>query len=197
MAIDEPIHDIAHLGSVELLTPKPEQSLWYFRDILGMEVVNSAADSVHLRAFGDYATATLKLTAAAQAGVGCIAWRTTSPAALERRAKAIEEAGLGMGWTNGDFGRGRSYRLHDPDGHVMEIYYDEQRYIAPAEQEVDAQEPAAEISRPRRRRAAGRSPGAAGERCDRESESSRPRFSASSCANRCASTRARPKSGHG
>lgn len=50
MAIDEPIHDIAHLGSVELLTPKPEQSLWYFRDILGMEVVNSAADSVHLRA---------------------------------------------------------------------------------------------------------------------------------------------------
>ena len=57
MAIDEPIHDIAHLGSVELLTPKPEQSLWYFRDILGMEVVNSAADSVHLRGYGDYATA--------------------------------------------------------------------------------------------------------------------------------------------
>ena len=134
MATAEPIHDIAHLGSVELLTPKPERSLWYFRDILGMEVVNSAADSVHLRAFGDYATATLKLTAAAQAGVGCVAWRTTSPSALERRAKAIEEAGLGLGWTNGDFGRGRSYRLRDPDGHVMEIYYDEQRYVAPPDQ---------------------------------------------------------------
>jgi catechol 2,3-dioxygenase len=131
MAKPHPKQDIAHLGSVELLTPEPERSLWYFRDILGMEVVNSAADSVHLRAYGDYATATLKLTAAAHAGVGCIAWRTTSPAALERRAKAIEEAGLGLGWTNGDFGRGRSYRLHDPDGHVMEIYYDEQRYIAP------------------------------------------------------------------
>ena len=134
MATAEPIHDVAHLGSVELLTPKPERSLWYFRDILGMEVVNSAADSVHLRAFGDYATATLKLTAAAQAGVGCVAWRTTSPSALERRAKAIEEAGLGLGWTNGDFGRGRSYRLRDPDGHVMEIYYDEQRYVAPPDQ---------------------------------------------------------------
>ena len=33
----EPIHDIAHLGSVELFTPKPDKSLWYFRDLLGME----------------------------------------------------------------------------------------------------------------------------------------------------------------
>jgi catechol 2,3-dioxygenase len=130
----EPLHDIAHLGAVELLTPKPEKSLWYFRDILGMEVVNSGANSVHLRAYGDYATATLKLTAAAQAGVGCIAWRASSPAALERRAKAIEEAGLGIGWTNGDFGRGRSYRFRDPDGHIMEVYYEEQRYVAPDDQ---------------------------------------------------------------
>ena len=36
----EPIHDIAHLGSVELFTPKPEKSLWYFRDLLGMEPVH-------------------------------------------------------------------------------------------------------------------------------------------------------------
>ena len=39
----EPIHDIAHLGSVELLTPKFDRSLWYFRDVLGMEVVNRLA----------------------------------------------------------------------------------------------------------------------------------------------------------
>ena len=39
----EPIHDIAHLGSVELLTPKFDRSLWYFRDVLGMEVVTFGA----------------------------------------------------------------------------------------------------------------------------------------------------------
>ena len=39
----EPIHDIAHLGSVELFTPKPDKSLWYFRDLLGMEPVHEAA----------------------------------------------------------------------------------------------------------------------------------------------------------
>ncbi len=29
----EPIHDIAHLGHVELLTPRPEESLSFFRDV--------------------------------------------------------------------------------------------------------------------------------------------------------------------
>ncbi len=132
-AQDEPIHDIAHLGSVELLTPRPDQSLWYFRDLLGMEPVHEAGQSVYLRGYGDYATSTLKLTAAPNAGVGCISWRTMSPQALERRAKAIADAGLGLGWTNGDFGRGRSFRFRDPDGHVMEIYYEEQKYVPPPE----------------------------------------------------------------
>jgi catechol 2,3-dioxygenase len=129
----EPLHDIAHLGSVELLTPCPDRSLWYFRDVLGMTVVHEASGSAYLRGYGDYATTTLKLTAARTAGVGCVAWRATSPGALERRAQAIDAAGLGIGWTNGDFGRGRGYRFHDPDGHTMEIYYEEQKFRAPAE----------------------------------------------------------------
>jgi catechol 2,3-dioxygenase len=106
----EPIHDIAHLGSVELFTPKPDQSLWYFRDLLGMEVAHTSGASVYLRGYGDYATSTLKLTEAPSNGVGCISWRAASPQALER---------------------GRSYRFHDPDGHVMEIYYEEQKFVAP------------------------------------------------------------------
>ena len=129
----EPIHDIAHLGSVELFTPKPDKSLWYFRDLLGMEPVHESGPSVYLRGYGDYATSTVKLTAAKDAGVGAVAWRAASPQALERRAKAIEAAGLGLGWTNGDYGRGRTFRFNDPDGHVMEIYYEEQKYVAPPE----------------------------------------------------------------
>jgi catechol 2,3-dioxygenase-like lactoylglutathione lyase family enzyme len=128
----EPLHDIAHLGSVELFTPKPEKSLWYFRDLLGMEPVHQSGPSVYQRGYGDYATSTLKLTAAANAGVGFVSWRATSAQALERRAKALDDAGLGLGWSNGDFGRGRSYRFRDPDGHVMGIYYEEQKFVAPA-----------------------------------------------------------------
>ncbi len=129
--IREPIHDIAHIGRVELFTPRPEKSLWYFKDLLGMEVVHERGASVYLRGYGDYAASTLKLTAAKDAGVGCIGWRAAGPQALERRVKAIEARGLGIGWERDDFGRGAAYRFRDPDGHLMEIYYEETRYRAP------------------------------------------------------------------
>jgi len=130
-APQEPIRDIAHLGHVELLTPRPEQSLWYFRDLLGMEVAHREGQSVYLRGWGDYAASTLKLTEAKHAGVGHIAWRAISPQAMERRAAAIERTGLGIGWSNGDFGHGKCYRFRDPDGHLMEVYYEEQKYEPP------------------------------------------------------------------
>jgi catechol 2,3-dioxygenase len=56
-----------------------------------------------------------------------------SEGALARRVAAIEATGRGIGWNNGDFGRGRSYRFSDPDGHAMEIYYEEEKYVAPPE----------------------------------------------------------------
>lgn len=137
----EPIQDIAHLGRVEILTPKPDKSLWYFRDILGMEVVHLQGPSVFLRGYGDHAAATIKLTDAKLPGIGCIGWRAVSPQALERRVHAIErsgmdqsgmdQSGLGLGWHHGDFGRGPAYRFKDPDGHLMEVYYEEGKYQAP------------------------------------------------------------------
>jgi catechol 2,3-dioxygenase len=126
----EPLHDVAHLGAVELLTPEPHGSLRFFRDALGMEVVHQSGGSAWLRGYGDYAAATLKLTEAAEAGVGTVAWRTTNAAALARRAAALTASGLGDGWSNGEYGRGRSFRCRDPEGHRFELYCDEQRYRA-------------------------------------------------------------------
>lgn len=133
-ASDEPIRDVAHLGHFELLTPKPDATLGYFTDLLGLAVVHREGQSAYLRGYGDYATTTLKVTEAKQAGVGHVAWRAVSPQALERRAKAIAATGLGLGWSNGDFGHGKNYRFRDPDGHLMEIYYEEERYVAPEDQ---------------------------------------------------------------
>ncbi len=129
--VHEPIRDIAHFGHIELKTPKPDESLFYFRDLLGMEVVHEEGESAYLRGWGDYAVWTLKLTAASEAGVARIAWRAFSDEALKRRVAAIEKAGLGIGWTNGDHGRGPAFQFNDPDGHLMEIYYEEQKYEAP------------------------------------------------------------------
>jgi len=127
----EPVRDLAHLSHVEVLTPKPEESLWYFRDVLGMEVSGESGDSVYLRGFGDYERASLKLTAAAQAGVGHLAYRTVSPEALERRVAAL--AGAEGEWLEGDLGHGPAYSFLDPDGHRLELYYESERYEPPAE----------------------------------------------------------------
>jgi catechol 2,3-dioxygenase len=131
MAAAEFVRDIATLGSIELLTPKADQSLWYFKHVLGMEVADAEGDSVYLRGYGDFAVSTLKLTAAKQAGVGTIAWRAASPAALERRVAALQAHGSGERWSEKDFGRGPTYHFRDPDGHRMAVYYEEQKYSAP------------------------------------------------------------------
>lgn len=128
---EEPIQDIAHLGRMELLTPRPDESLQFFQDLLGMEVVHRCQQSVFLRGYGDHAASTLKLTAADRPGIGCVSWRAASRNALMRRVKALEDGGHGLHWSNGDFGLGPSYRFRDPDGHLMEVYYEESRFRAP------------------------------------------------------------------
>jgi catechol 2,3-dioxygenase len=125
------VHDVAHIGPVELLTPEPERSLAFFVDVLGMEVESQAGESAYLRGWGTYQRYDLKLTASAHSGLGLMGFRAWSPEALQRRVEAIERAGLGLGWTDGDVGRGPGYRFTDPDGHAMEIYYETERYTPP------------------------------------------------------------------
>ena len=129
----EPSRDLAHLSHVELLTPKPDESLVYFREILGMEIAGENGDSVYLRGFGDYERSSLKLTASEQAGVGHIAYRTYSAEALERRVKVLEAAGAQGAWLEGDLGHGPAYSFLDPDGHRFELFYESERYEAPPE----------------------------------------------------------------
>jgi catechol 2,3-dioxygenase len=128
------MHDVAHLGHVELLTPRPNESLWFFEKVLGLTVTDRVGQSIYLRAWGDYERATLKLTASRQAGLGHAAWRADSPAALERRVAVLQAAGCGSGWVDGDVGHGPAFQFTDPDGHRMELYYGAERYEAPADQ---------------------------------------------------------------
>ena len=129
--MSEPCHDLAHLGHVELLTPKPEESLAFFVDVLGLTESGREGDSVYLRGWDDYEFHTLKLTASRHAGMSHVAFRTWSPEALARRVAVLERMGRGIGWVNGDLGHGRAYRATDPDGHVFELYYDTRWYEAP------------------------------------------------------------------
>jgi catechol 2,3-dioxygenase-like lactoylglutathione lyase family enzyme len=59
---DEPIMDVAHVGHLEVLTPKPEESLRFFVDVLGMTESGQQGESVYLGAWDDYERYSLKLT---------------------------------------------------------------------------------------------------------------------------------------
>jgi catechol 2,3-dioxygenase len=123
--------DLAHLAHLELLTPKPQESLDFFVNVMGMTESGRKGDSVYLRGWDDYEHHTLKLTAAKTAGMGHFAFRTTSPEALDRRVTLLEGAGFGKGWVEGELGHGPAYAFTTSDGHSMELYYETEWYKAP------------------------------------------------------------------
>ncbi|HEX4425268.1 MAG TPA: catechol 2,3-dioxygenase [Terriglobales bacterium] len=127
----EAILDLAHLGHVEILTPKPDESLRFFVDVMGMTETACKGDSVYLRGWDDYEHHSLKLTAAKTTGIGHMAFRTRSQQALERRVAALKDSGFEIGWNDGDLGHGPAYAMHDPDGHVIELYYQTEWYTPP------------------------------------------------------------------
>src|SRR4051794_10374094 len=95
---DEPITDVAHLAHLEIFTPKPEESLRFFVDVMGMTESGRQGDSVYLRAWDDYERYSLQLTASKTSGLGHAAFRARSPQALQRRVQALEGSGYEVGW---------------------------------------------------------------------------------------------------
>lgn len=128
----EPSFDLAHLAHAELLTPKLEQSLEFFVNVMGLTLSAERGDSVYLRGWDDYEHHTLKLTAARRAGLGHYAFRASSPQALERRVQRIAASGCGGNWTDGDLGHGAAYGFRSPDGHQIELYFETQWYTPTA-----------------------------------------------------------------
>ncbi len=108
---EHPRGEVAHLGHAELLTPVPDLSLAYFTELLGMTVVDEAPGAWFLRGHGDYERYSLKLTAAAAAGLGHMALRARSAAALQRRVSWLKSAGVDgvLGITGG--GQGARVRV--------------------------------------------------------------------------------------
>ena len=125
--------DLAHLGHLEVLTPKPEESLKFFVNVMGMTESGREGDSVYLRGWDDYERHSLKLTASKLPGMGHCAFRARSPQALERRVAALKGSGFDIGWTDGDLAHGPAFVCQDPDGHKIELYYETQWYEAPPE----------------------------------------------------------------
>jgi len=116
--------DIAQLVSVALYSPKPDESVAFFHDMLGMEISHREGQSVYMRAYEDWYQYTLKITERKDAGLEEVTWRASSPEALDKLAARIETTGLGIGWTEKDYAHGRAYKFKFPDGHQQKVLWD-------------------------------------------------------------------------
>jgi catechol 2,3-dioxygenase len=129
----ERVRDLAHLGSVELLTTVPDETVAFFVDLLGMSESGRRGDSVYLHAWDDYERFTVKVTQADSSGIGRTYVRAASPDALNRRVAEIESAGLGLGWIDNELGLGKVFLCADPDGHQFGLYWESERFQPTAE----------------------------------------------------------------
>jgi len=99
-------YDFAHLAHVELLAPHPEASLDFFVQVMGLTVSAQHGDSSYPRGWDDYEFHTLKLTAATTNGMRHFACRASSEESLRLRVKAVDAAGLGIGWVDDEVAHG-------------------------------------------------------------------------------------------
>lgn len=145
MTYQEPIYDVAQLAHVEIFSPVVDESVAFFRDLLGMQVSGREGNSVHMRAYEDFYVRSLTITHRDKPGLGHMGWRSSSPQALERRVAEIEKTGLGRGWIEGDTGHGRAFLFETPDGHKNRIFWDVEYF------EVPEAERSCLLNRPQRR----------------------------------------------
>ena len=118
--------EIAKLGHVALVSSDLEKSLWFFKNIVGLEETTEADGVHHLRAWGDFEHHTLSITAGDESRVDHIAWKAKRKedvnnfAILLRDAEVeVEEIAAGA-----ETGQGDAIRFQLPSGHNFEIYFE-------------------------------------------------------------------------
>lgn len=127
--------EIAKLGHVALVSENLEKSLWFFRDVLGLEETEEV-DGVHyLRAWGDFEHHTLSVRAGETSYIDHIGWRTKRREDVATFAKILEDAGTEVRWIKAgeERGQGEAIRFELPSGHRFELYYDMEKTPADPE----------------------------------------------------------------
>jgi len=125
--------DLAQLVSVALYSPKPDETVAFFHDMLGMEISHREGQSVYMRAYEDFYQYTLKITERQEPGLEEVTWRASSAEALDEVTSRIEASGLGSRWTEKDYAHGRAYKFTSPDGHNQKVLWDLDYFKADAD----------------------------------------------------------------
>ncbi|MEH7249267.1 VOC family protein [Neobacillus niacini] len=122
----EYLPEIAKLGHVAVISADLEKSLWFFKDVVGLEET-AVADGVHyLRAWGDFEHHSLTLQAGEESRVDHIAFKTKRREDVNNFAILLEDAGIDVTKVQAgtEKGQGEAIRFNIPAGHSFELYFD-------------------------------------------------------------------------
>jgi catechol 2,3-dioxygenase len=132
----DPGPGIAQCGTIDLGTADLEKSLWFYRDLLGMEEVERDGDVAYLRCYQELGHHSLVLTQQAENTVNAYSFRVRRPEDVELFAEEfarqeIETIEVPAGTEKG---RGTAVRFLVPGSeHPFELYYDIEKTQAPEE----------------------------------------------------------------
>src|SRR5881275_2306143 len=125
---------MSQLAYAELISPKPEETVAWLVDVLGLEETTREGQSVYLRGWAEWLHSSLIVTEGPEPALGRIGWRAYGAGDPELVAKRMEDAGTGVGWVDARPGRGAAYQYRAPHGgHLHEVFWEVERYQAPPE----------------------------------------------------------------
>ncbi|QKJ20539.1 VOC family protein [Microbacterium hominis] len=121
------INLLSHLSFVAITSPDVEASVKFYEEQVGLTVVDRIDGSVYLRCWGDYYRYSVVVVPGSEPSLATMAWRTSSPEALEEAARRVLEAGAEGEWFEGHT-LGRAFRFIGPGGHSMTLHWDVEHY---------------------------------------------------------------------
>ena len=127
--------EISKLGHFGLVSTDLKKSLWFFKEVIGLEETEEVNGVHYLRAWGDFEHHTLSIRAGVDAYLDHIAWRTKRREDVDLFANQLENSGIAIEWVEEgtEKGQGKAFRFKLPSNHTFEIYYDMEKTLASPE----------------------------------------------------------------
>ena len=120
---------LSQLAYAELISPKPDETVKWMIDVLGLEETTREGQSVYLRGWAEWLHSSLIVTEGPEPALGRVGFRTYGPQDPETISKRVEGE-----WLAERPGRGAAYQYKLPVGrHPVEVFWEAERYVAPPE----------------------------------------------------------------
>ncbi len=125
---------LSQLAHVELISPRPAETVRWMVDVLGLEETTREGQSVYLRGWAEWLHSSLIVTEGPEPALGHMSWRAYGAGDPERVAQRLDGTGLEIGWVDSSVGHGTAFRYLAPVGrHVHEVFWETELYVAPPE----------------------------------------------------------------